>query len=103
AIGTFVWIQLINKDVVVSIAKDGSSKTCNLAVEGKLDNSYPYAYGDSTSDSPGWPLDPTEIRVTRTFTARMYLLCNQTLPSRCTHPDTETGQERTCTSIAVPL
>jgi hypothetical protein len=101
--GTFVWIQLINKDVVVLITQNGSSKTCNVAVETALDNTFPYAYGDSTSDSPDWSFDSTDTRMTRTFTARMYLLWNPALPSGCTLPDTDLGQEGTCTSIPVPL
>lgn len=99
--GSFVWIQLINKDVVVLIGQDGSNKTCNLVIETALDNTFPYAYGDSAADSPAWPLDSTDTRVTRTFAARMYLLWNPALPSGCTLP--ATSREGTCTSIPVPL
>jgi hypothetical protein len=67
--GSFYWAQIILSDNASGI---GSSYYTHSCVG--LDNLFPYASGNQTSDSPNVGLDPRLTEMARVFEAHMYLM-----------------------------
>ena len=83
--GSFIYVQLINSD---SVSRTTSTGTTPCSATPGDDGSYPYQSGNpAPSDSPYAPLPITNTKVTRNFSATMYLL----------------WQSNTANSIPVPL
>jgi len=98
--GNFVWVQLLNKDIVRSILQSTTQTATLISLPPPLDARYPAYYGTLGSnqaqfwDSPDVATSP---EVARNFAATTYLMWDPSLPAGCT-PGVN------CTSsIPVPL
>jgi hypothetical protein len=108
--GMFLWAQLIDEDSwVVTAGTEQQPYTSILGFFGPaLDNVFPYpkqicvntTSATQTCDSPPLSLEANTTGVTRTFSARMFLLWDPLLPSGCIFQYDKGGN---CMSIPVPL
>jgi hypothetical protein len=101
--GQFLWAQLV--DDSHALEESGNlQRTGTTAAGGELDNTFPYVSqgvpNDTVFDSPNWRLpSPSQDPYTHiifSFSARMFLMWESTLPSSC-------DQTGLCTFIPVPL
>jgi hypothetical protein len=90
--GDFSYVQEITNDVITETPSDGSAvQTCyplevpTPGVFPGLDTSYPYSTGATTTDNPGTgTLTNVDKKVSRAFSAQMYLLWTPTAAADCT-------------------
>jgi hypothetical protein len=99
ASGAYVWVQLIDEDLLLATTRRGDQLECEDTMGGELDNEYPYRGLISNNvawDGPETVLTAGFSEVNQTFKARMFLMWDPTIPNGCT-------PGRTCTSIPIPL
>jgi len=90
--GDFSYVQEITNDVLTETPSDGSAvQTCyplevpTPGVFPGLDTSYPYSTGATTTDNPSTgTLTNVDKKVSRAFSAQMYLLWTPTAAADCT-------------------
>jgi hypothetical protein len=110
--GTFIWAQILNSVTFSQIAPTNTGYIPPTSAGTGLDGIYPYPQlsNISTADTPARSdLLAGLGEAAETFSAKMYVLWDPTLPAGCTPATTNTSQQiytssqSTCTSIPVPL